>query len=134
LKSVLNQEISMKLQPDGDIQVAPGERVVVAVTSISTQYLAIFSDLLTADWVIEQPLQALGNGAREIRSFTAGDGGTDAFAITFDFVRNVQGQPDPDGSYEIAIRGDKGAFTIQKRILPSKILPINRPFLFEVVA
>ena len=48
----------MQLQPDGDLQIAPGETVTVAVTAVNTHYLAIFGDLLNADWVIAQPLQA----------------------------------------------------------------------------
>src|SRR4051812_41895150 len=80
----------MQLQQDGDLQLKPGEVVTVAVTALNTHYLAIFADLLQADWSITQPLEAVPSGAREIRSFTEGAGCTESFAITCDFVRNAQ--------------------------------------------
>jgi hypothetical protein len=124
----------MRIQPDGDIEIATEEKILVAVTAVRTHYLAIFSDLLTADWAIVEPLHATGNnGAREVRSFKAHAAGTEAFTITCDFVRNAAGDTNQGAEYEIALKGEDGPFTIVKRIRPVPPFPIARPFVFEVV-
>ena len=124
----------MVLQQDGDLQIAPGEVVTVTVTANRTHYLAIFSDLLVADWAVVQPIHQVGQvSTQETRSFVAGAGPQEAFALSVDFVRNQQGATNPGAEYLIQVRGDRGPFVIQKRIVPIPPFPIGRPFLFEVV-
>lgn len=122
----------MRLQPDGDLEIAPGELVTVSVTAINTHYLAIFGDLLQADWAIVQPLhQVAPNATQETRSFAAGVAPGEAFSISFDFIRNLQNQVNPGATYQITVVGS-GPFRIQKSILPIPPFPIVRPFVFEV--
>jgi hypothetical protein len=123
----------MLQQPDGDIQVAPGEVVRVAVTATKTHYLAIFGHLLQAQWTIVQPPTARQNGdVQEVRSFVAPPGGREAFALTCDFVRDGRGQVNADARYLIEISGV--GQVPSKRVLPIPPLPISRTFEFEVVA
>ena len=124
----------MVLQPDGDLQLAHGELVTVTVTANLTHYLAIFSDLLVAEWTIVQPVHAVSpTSTQETRSFVAGAPAQESFALTFDFVRNQQGAANPGAEYLIQLRGDRGPFMVQKRIIPIPPFPVGRPFLFEVV-
>ena len=124
----------MVLQPDGDLQIAHGEVVSVTVTANRTHYLAIFSDLLAADWTIVQPLHAASpTSVQETRSFVAGAGAQEAFALSLDFVRNQQGATNPGAEYLIQVRGDRGPFAVQKLIVPIPPFPVGRPFVFEVV-
>jgi len=123
----------MLQQPDGDIQVAPGEVVRVAVTATKTHYLAIFGHLLQSQWTVVQPPAATMNGSvQEVRTFVAPPGGREAFAITCDFVRDEQGQVDADAQYVIEISG--AGRVPPKLVLPIPPLPISRTFQFEVIA
>ena len=125
----------MKLQPDGDLQVAPGEVVTVMVTAANTHYLAIFSDLQRAEWTIVEPVHQVSQVAvQETRSFVAGASGSEVFALTLDFVRDKQGATHPQAQYVIQVRGNREPFTVTKQIVPIPPFPIGRPFLFEVVA
>ena len=124
----------MVLQPDGDLQIAHGEVVTVTVTANRTHYLAIFSDLQQADWTIVQPVHAVtALTTQETRSFVAGAGAQEAFALSLDFVRNQQGAANPGAEYLIQLGGNQGPFVIQKRIIPIPPFPVGRPFVFEVV-
>ena len=89
---------------------------------------------MVADWTIVQPIhQVSPTAVQETRSFVAGSGSQEAFAVSVDFVRNTQGVPNPAAEYVIQVRGGQGPFAIQKRVRPVPPFPINRPFLFEVV-
>ena len=122
----------MLVQQDGDLQIAPGELVRVTVRAVGTHYLAIFGDLLHADWTIVEPVhQAAPGVVQEVRSFVAQGPGMEAFAISCDFVRNTQNQPNPGASYQILLQGH-GPLVIQKQILPLPPFPAVRPFVFEV--
>jgi hypothetical protein len=124
----------MLVQQDGDLQIAQGELVTVTVRAFGTHYLAIFGDLLHADWTIVDPLHQTATGVvQEVRSFVAAAPGTEAFAISCDFVRNTQSQPNPGASYQILLKGS-GPLVIQKQILPLPPFPAVRPFVFEVRA
>jgi hypothetical protein len=124
----------MVVQQDGDLQIAHGEVVTVTVTANRTHYLAIFSDLLAADWTIVQPVHAISQtSVQETRSFAAGAGALESFTLSLDFVRNQQGATAPGAEYLIQVRGDRGPLVIQKRIVPIPPFPIGRPFTFEVV-
>jgi hypothetical protein len=124
----------MQLQPDGDLEIAHGEVVTVTVMANRIHYLALFSDLLEADWTIVQPVHAVNpTSTQETRSFVAGAGTREAFTLTLDFVRNQAGGTNPGAEYLIQVRGDRGQFAIQKRIIPIPPFPVGRPFLFEVV-
>ena len=123
----------MLLQPDGDIQLAPGETVRVAVTATKTHYLAIFGHLLQAQWaMVQPPTPVQSGGMQEVRTFVAPPGGREAFALTCDFVRDAQGQVSSEAQYLIEISG-VGSVP-PKRVLPIPPLPISRTFQFEVVA
>ncbi len=123
----------MLLQPDGDIQVAPGEMVRVAVTATKTHYLAIFGHLLQSQWTIVQPpLPGPDARVQEIRTFVAPPDGREAFALTCDFVRDLHGQLDSEAEYLIEISGV--GHLPPRRVLPIPPLPISRTFQFEVVA
>lgn len=123
----------MLQQPDGDIQVAPGEVVRVAVTATKTPYLAIFGHLLQAQWtVVHPPATAPDGRVQEVRTFVAPPGGREAFALTCDFVRDEQGGIDADAEYLIEISGV--GHVPPKRVFPIPPLPISRTFQFEVVA
>ncbi len=122
----------MKVQQDGDLEIVTGEVVTVTVTAIKTHYLAIFGDLLHAEWTIVSPVQPAGpDKVREVRSFVAQAAGTEAFGISCDFVRNTENQPSPGALYEILLKGD-GPLVIRKLILPLPPFPAVRPFVFEV--
>ena len=130
----------MKLQADGDLEVAAGEIVTVRVTAVNTHYLAIFSDLQKTEWTIVQPVRSVPPGqpgvqtqSEETRSFVATTPGTEAFALTLDFVRNQMGATPHDARYVIQVVGSAGPFTVTKQIRPIPPFPIGRPFLFEVV-
>jgi hypothetical protein len=130
----------MKLQADGDLEVAVGEVVTVRVTAVNTHYLAIFSDLQRADWTIVQPVRSVQPGQpgvqtqfEETRSFVANIPGAEAFALTLDFVRNQAGATASNAHYVIQVVGSAGAFAVTKQIRPIPPFPIGRPFLFEVV-
>jgi len=123
------------------IVISPGELVTVSITAVNTHYLAIFGDLLHADWTIVQPLHQVRSTVpgdtrlfmQETRSFIAMTGpGSDGFSIQSDFVRNAQNQPNAGAAYEIVIAGSVGPFRIQKQIFPIPPFPIVRPFMFEV--
>jgi len=122
----------MQVQDDGDLEIVTGEVVTVTVTAIKTHYLAIFGYLLHAEWTIVAPVQPAGpDRVREVRSFVAQAPGTEAFAISCDFVRNTDNQPNPGALYEILLKGD-GPLVIRKLILPLPPFPAVRPFVFEV--
>jgi hypothetical protein len=70
---------------------------------------------------------------QETRSFVAGAGAQEAFALSLDFVRNQQGATNPGAEYLIQVRGDRGPFAVQKLIVPIPPFPVGRPFVFEVV-
>ena len=58
----------MQVQHDGDLEIVTGELVTVTVTAIKTHYLAIFGDLLHAEWMIVSPVQPVGpEMVREVR-------------------------------------------------------------------
>ena len=122
----------MLVQQDGDLEIAPGELVTVTVTAVRTHYLAIYGDLLHAEWTIVSPVQPVApEMVREVRNFVAQAPGTEGFAISCDFVRNTQNQPNPGALYEILLKGD-GPLMIRKVILPLPPFPAVRPFVFEV--
>jgi hypothetical protein len=122
----------MLVQQDGDLEIAPGELVTVTVTAVRTHYLAIYGDLLHAEWTIVSPVQPVApEMVREVRSFVAQAPGTEGFAISCDFVRNTQNEPNPGALYEILLKGD-GPLVIRKVILPLPPFPAVRPFVFEV--
>ncbi|MNC92548.1 hypothetical protein D3C83_89980 [compost metagenome] len=58
-------------------------------------------------------------------------GGREAFALTCDFVRDMQGGLDDDAQYLIEISGT--GHVPPRRVLPIPPLPISRTFQFEVV-
>lgn len=125
----------MLLQPDGDLQIAPGEVVTVTVIATHTHYLAIFSDLQHATWDLVQPVRQTGPATvQEIRRFVAGPPGLESFALTLDFVRDMQGATRQGAEYLIHVKGSGGPFFVQKRTIPIPPFPIGRPFVFEVVA
>jgi hypothetical protein len=124
----------MRVQPDGDLEIAHGEVVTVTVTANNTHYLAIFSNLLSATWTILQPVHQAGpNSIQETRSFVAGAGSQEAFALSLDFVRNQAGATNPGAEYFIDVQGNLPPFGIRKRIVPIPPFPVGRPFVFEVV-
>jgi hypothetical protein len=124
----------MKVQADGDLQIASGEVVTVTVTATHTHYLAIFGDLQRAEWTLVEPVHPVSPTAtEETRSFTAGVAGVEAFSLTLDFVRSREGTVHPLARYVIQVQGSLDPLTITKFILPIPPFPIARPFIFEVV-
>lgn len=124
----------MNLLPNGNFRVAPGEIVNVAVTAQNTMFLAIFSDLLVADWDFVSPPQQVGaNRVREVRRFTAPQNAParESFTLIMDFIR-TPGVPIPPGTqYIIELQGSIGN-PIQVPVPPVAPFPVDQQFIFEV--
>jgi hypothetical protein len=125
----------MNLQPNGNFHVTAGEVITVTVTAVNTMYLAIFSDLLVADWDRVTPPQVAGpNRASETRRFTASTlAGREAFTILFDFVRNPGQMVPPTAQYIVDVRGTVGV-PVSVPIPPVPPFPLDQQFVFEVRA
>jgi hypothetical protein len=124
----------MILQPNGNFHLTPGEVITVTVTAVNTMYLAIFSDLLVADWDRVQPPQVSGpNQASETRRFRASTTAParEAFTILFDFVHNPGQIVPTTAQYIVDVRGTVGV-PVRVPIPPVPPFPLDQQFVFEV--
>jgi len=121
----------MKLQQDGDLEVALGETVTVEIEAAGTAFLAHTGSLQLGQW------KSINNvPPKEVRMFTVGPtfSRNFSFSIGFDFSPAVGGNTIlPSAQYTVRITGDGPSRFVRERIIQATpILPTVRVFSFEV--
>lgn len=121
----------MRVQPDGDLEVSPGETVTVEIEATGTAFLAHTGPLQLGQWAsITHP-----STLSEVRTFTV----SNTFSTTFSFTTGFDFTPGPGGMipatarYTVSISGTgPGGKTRTRTIRPQSILPAVKVFSFEV--
>jgi hypothetical protein len=107
----------MRIKPDTDFLVKPGEVITVTVLASGTVYLAAISDLSFGNWIPVSPPNP------EVRKFIVSDVPTNSFDIAFAF----EPAADP-AKYHVTIVGDPNEDTYSKDIPPDPPLPTGRDY------
>ncbi len=110
----------MKIKPNGDFLVNPGEIITVTVQGLGTVYLAAFSDLSFGNWI------AISSPNPEVRKFVAPATPVNSFDIVFHF----EPQNDPTAKYQVTIVGYPGGDTFKEDVPPLPPLPAGRDYTF----
>jgi hypothetical protein len=109
----------MKIKPNTDFLVKPGEVISVTVQAFNTLYLAGFSNLSSGNWIPVSPPNP------EVRKFIAPNVPINSFDIAFAF----EPAADP-AKYHVTIVGDPAEDTFQEDIPPLPPLPAGRDYRF----
>jgi hypothetical protein len=121
----------MRVQPDGDLEVSPGETVTVEIEATDTAFLAHTGPLQLGQWASVTHPSAL----TEVRRFTVSNTFSTNFSFTtgFDFSPGSGGTIPTTAKYVVNISGTgPGGSTRRRTIRPQSILPSVKVFSFEV--
>lgn len=121
----------MRVQPDGDLEVSPGETVTVEIEATDTAFLAHTGPLQLGQWAsVAHP-----SPLKEVREFTVSNTFSTNFSFTtgFDFSLGSGGLIPATAKYVLIISGTgPGGSTRKRTIRPQAILPAVKVFSFEV--
>jgi len=109
----------MRIKPNGDFLVRAGEIIAVTVLASDTVYLAAFSHLSVANWIMVSPPNP------EVRKFSMPAVAINSFDVAFAF----QPAADP-AKYHVTIVGDPAGDTYEEDIPPDPPLPTGRDYRF----
>ena len=121
----------MRVQPDGDLEVSPGETVTVEIEATDTAFLAHTGPLQLGQWASVTHPSAL----KEVRKFTVSNTFSTNFSFTtgFDFSPRSGGTIPATAKYVVSIAGTgPGGSTRTRTVRPQSILPSVKVFSFEV--
>jgi hypothetical protein len=121
----------MRVQPDGDLEVSPGETVTVAIEATDTAFLAHTGHLQLGQWAsVTHP-----SPLKEQRTFTVSNTFSTNFSFTtgFDFSLGPGGKIAATAHYTVRISGTGPGGAVRLRdVGPQSILPSLKVFSFEV--
>jgi len=109
----------MRIKPNADFLVKPGEVITVTVQASGTVYLAAVSDLSFGNWIPVSPPNP------EVRKFIVPNVPINSFDIAFAF----EPAADP-AKYHVTIVGDPSEDTYSRDIPPDPPLPTSRHYTF----